>query len=270
MPQSHPTTGPARFLSPARFLARKAKWSAHRNFRSVLFLWSHQATGPVWLDTAVHGWIIRRTPWLSCAMPVQHHTGLTQESSMFFISYETCAGPSRVPHNTLADTSGNWHNQNWQKSHTGVVFGRTGPHRPITGCLRSQNPYGARKLIMHALKLYGPHKERQNSYGAARCTCGPREWTYDFVQNSPGTACTGPGVWCDRSITRNQLDPNNQDTSKLGIWYLGPNAHLFCEFSEHFWVAWKRRVECRSWFMADEVDISGFFSPVRFPTLISA
>ena len=58
------------------------------------------------------------------------------------------------------------------------------------GCLWYLNPYGARKLIMHALKLYGPRTERQNSYGAAR---GPREWTYDFCSNSPGTARTGPG-----------------------------------------------------------------------------
>ena len=47
LPQSHPTTGPVRFLSPVRFLARKAEGSARRNFTSVLFPWSHQATGPV-------------------------------------------------------------------------------------------------------------------------------------------------------------------------------------------------------------------------------
>ena len=41
LPQSHPTTGPIRFLSPVRFLARKAEWSAHKNFTSVLFSWSH-------------------------------------------------------------------------------------------------------------------------------------------------------------------------------------------------------------------------------------
>ena len=63
MPQSHPTTGPV--LSPVRFLAHKAEWSDRRNFMSVLFSWSHQATGPARLDMAVYlwlGWIIRRTP----------------------------------------------------------------------------------------------------------------------------------------------------------------------------------------------------------------
>ena len=83
----------------------------------------------------------------------------------------------------------------------GAERGRTGPvrgpHGLFTGCLKSLNPYGARKLIMHALKLYGPRTGRQNSYGAARGPCGPREWTYDFCSkqpvNSPGTARTGPG-----------------------------------------------------------------------------
>ena len=78
---------------------------------------------------------------------------------------------------------------------------RTGPlrspHGLFTGRLGYQNPYGARQLIMHALKLYGPRTGRQNSYGAARGPCGPREWTYDFCSkqpgNSPGTVRTGRG-----------------------------------------------------------------------------
>ena len=136
-----------------------------------------------------------------------------------YFSYPT--GPVRGPCGTLKGAArrpyghaGTWHNQNWQKSRTGVVFCRTGPvrfpHGLFTGCLKSLNPYGARKLIMHALKLYGPRTGRQNSYGAARGPCGPREWTYDFCSkqpvNSPGTACTGPwsvmwlrhykGPWC--------------------------------------------------------------------------
>ena len=64
MPQSHPTRGPVWFLEPVRFLARKAKSSTHRNITSVLFLWSHQATGPVRLGMALHIWfdqIIHRT-----------------------------------------------------------------------------------------------------------------------------------------------------------------------------------------------------------------
>ena len=135
MPQSHPTTGPVRFSSPVRFLDRKAEWSARRNFTSVLFSWSHQATGPVRLDTAVYlwfGWIIRMTPRVPRVVPVR-------------ASY----GPRTVPER-VTDTQGNWHNQNWQKSRTGVVFCRTGPvrfpHGLFTGCLKYLNPYGAWSL----------------------------------------------------------------------------------------------------------------------------
>ena len=88
---------------------------------------------------------------------------------------------------------------------------RMGPARApnglFTGCLSSLNPYGARKLIMHALKLNGPRTGGQNSYGAARDPHGSLEWTYDFCSkqpgNNPGTTRTGPGsvmwlghYWC--------------------------------------------------------------------------
>ena len=79
-------------------------------------------------------------------------------------------------------------------AHTGPV---QNPQGLFTGCWQYLNQYGARKLIMHALKLYGSRTGRQNSYGAARDPCGTREWTHDFCSkqpgNSPGTARTGPG-----------------------------------------------------------------------------
>ena len=65
------------------------------------------------------------------------------------------------------------------------------PQGLFTGCLQSLNLYGARKLIMHALKLYGSRTGRQNSYGAARGPCGPREWTYDFCSKQPGNSPYG-------------------------------------------------------------------------------
>ena len=37
MPQSHPTTGPIQFLSPVRFLARKAEWSARSCKNGMVF-----------------------------------------------------------------------------------------------------------------------------------------------------------------------------------------------------------------------------------------
>ena len=146
MPQSHPTTGPVRFVSPVRFLALKAVWSARRNFTSVL---SHQATGPVRLDMAVYlswfGWMIRRTPRVPSAMPVRAshgpHTGICNVSHIIRDPYGARAWPTSVPYGALTDTLGNWHNQNWQKSRMGVVFGRTGqvraPYSPRTGCSRA-------------------------------------------------------------------------------------------------------------------------------------
>ena len=183
MPQSHPATGPVRFLSPAGFLARKAEWSARRNFTSVLFPWSHQATGPVRLDTPAYCWfgrIIRRTPRVPRTISYGPHTGIFY---VFHILRYPCgarAWPARVPY----------------------------------GCLQSQNPYGARKLIMHALKLYGPRTGRQNSYGAARGPYEPHEWTYVFCSkqpvDSPETARTGPGsvMW----LRHNSLRPGTHFT----------------------------------------------------------
>ena len=89
MPQSHPATGPVRFLAPIRFLTRKAKWNARRNFTLMLFSGSHQATDPVRLETAVHLWfdrIIRRSPHGPRAMPVRASYGpRTVMSNVFHI-----------------------------------------------------------------------------------------------------------------------------------------------------------------------------------------
>ena len=133
MPQSHPTTGPVRFFSPIRFLARKAKWSARRNFTSVLFSWSHQATGPIRLDTAVRLWfgrIIRRTPR-------DARTGPVREYSMFFISY-------------------------------GIHTGTYGTRK-----VAAWHPYGqVRELTQPELAKY-PHGRRIWPYGARTAPYGP-------------------------------------------------------------------------------------------------
>ena len=211
MPQSHLTTGPVRFLAPVRCLARKAECSARRNFTLVLFSWSHQATGPVRFHTAVHIWCDRtnrRTPHGPRAMLLRASHGPRTGISNLFHNlqgpYGARAWPARVPYDTFTYIYGKWHNQNLQKFNKGLACGRTGPYGPLvvthglfTGCLWYLNPYGARKLIMHALKLYGLRTERQNSYGAVQGAYGPREWTYDFCSkqhgNSTGTARTGPG-----------------------------------------------------------------------------
>ena len=115
-------------------------------------------------------------------------TGPARESPMFFLSY----GPIR----------------DLQECHTTRICKNTAqasygarlqfPNMLFTGCLRPLNPYGARELIMHALKFYVPYTGRQNSFGAVG--------HMNFVQNSPSTAreqpVWGPGVWCDWGITR--------------------------------------------------------------------
>ena len=211
MPQSHPTMAPVRFLSPVRFIARKAEWSVRRNFASVLFSWSHQATGPVRLDTAAYlwfGWIIRRTPWVP---PCDARTGIVRgpHGNLQCFSYPTgpvrgsCGtrkGAVQRPYGHIRELT--------QPELAKIPHGRRiwpygactdplrSPHGLFTGWLQSLNPYGAHKLIMHALKLYGPRMGRQNSHGAVWGPCGPHEWTYDFCSKQPGNSPYGAGE-CD-------------------------------------------------------------------------
>ena len=103
--------GPGTILSPVRFLAHKAEWSARRNFMLVLFFSrSHQATGPIHFDTAVHlrfGRIIFRIPRVPRAVPVQAsyepHTGIFNLFHIPRDPYGAYAGPARVPYGTLTD-----------------------------------------------------------------------------------------------------------------------------------------------------------------------
>ena len=106
IPQSHPITGPARFSTRTIF-DRKVQWSARRNFTPLLFSWSHQATGPVRLDTSVHLWfdrIIRRTPHALRAMPVRaSHGPRTGITNVFHIQRTPCGtrkGAVRHPYVT--------------------------------------------------------------------------------------------------------------------------------------------------------------------------
>ena len=149
----------------------------------------------VWLND-------RRTPRVHRAMPVRASYGPCKGIfNVFHILRDPCGtrkGTVRHPYGHVRELM--------QPELTKIPHRRRiWPHGLFSGCLGYQNPYGARKLIMHALKLYGPHTGRQNSYGATRGPCGPREWTYDFSSkqsgNSPGTAVRGPGVWCDWGIT---------------------------------------------------------------------
>ena len=156
MPHASVTSnhGPRTILSPVRLLARKAEWIARRNFTSVLFWLSHQA--------ACH----------DCARMVWSNNSQDSTGS----PCDARAGIAPAPYGIF---------------NIFHILPLRSPHGLFTGCLQSLNPYGARKLIMHALKLYGLRTGRQNSYGAARGPCGRREWTYDFCSKQSGNSPHG-------------------------------------------------------------------------------
>ena len=67
------------FETLSRPLWRHRNGSIRMNFTSVLLSWSHQATGPVRLDTVVHSWfgrIIRRTQRVPVRCPYGHRMGI--------------------------------------------------------------------------------------------------------------------------------------------------------------------------------------------------
>ena len=169
-----------------------------------------------------------------------HRAGPARESSMFCISYGTRTGPCGTSKGAVRHPYGHVR-ELIQPELTKIPHGRriwpygtsTGPlqspHGLFTGCLGYQNPYGARKFIMHALKLYGPRTGRQNSYGAARGPYGPREWTYDFCSKQPGNSPYGArecdvtgalimtGCRLRRQDTHNHRDGRQSDKSGVCI-----------------------------------------------------
>ena len=124
--------------------------------------------------------------------PCGHRAGPVREPSMFFISYGTRTGPVRDPQGCrtapLRTRKGINSARIGKIQHGRRIWpygSRTGhlrlSHGLFTGCLTSLNPYEARKLKMHALKLCGPRTGRQNSYGTARARAGPVRGRTIFV-----------------------------------------------------------------------------------------
>ena len=139
--------------------------------------------GPVRFDTIVHLWfgrIILRTPWVPRAGIVRAPHGNLQ-----CFSYPS--GPVRDPQGcrtaALRTRKGIDTTRIGKTPARASYLAARAPQGLFTGCLQSLNLCGARKLIMHGLKLYGPRTGRQNSHGVARGMCGPREWTHDFCSS---------------------------------------------------------------------------------------
>ena len=150
------------------------------------------ATGPVRLDTAVHlrsDRIIHRTPHGPCVMPVR---GPARESSMFYISNGTRTGPVLDPQGfrtahfrTIRELTQSEFAKIPHGRRMSPYGARTVPTRAVHGLFAISKPIRARKLIMLALKPYGPRTWRQNSYRAAQGPYGPVSGRSIFVQNSP-------------------------------------------------------------------------------------
>ena len=134
--------------------------------------------------------MIRRTPWVPHAVPVrasyEPHKGI-------FNVFHILRDPQGCRAKPLRTRKGIYTTGTDKNSARASYLAVRAPCGPRTGCLGYQNPFGARKLIMHTLKLYGSRTGRQNSYGAARGPCGTREWTYDFCSKQPGNSPYGAG-----------------------------------------------------------------------------
>ena len=210
MPQSHPTLGPERFLSPIRFLAHKAEWSALRNFTSVLFSWSHQATGPVRLDTAVYlwfSWIIRMTPRVPRVVPVRASCGpRTGIFNVFHIQRDPCGtrkGAVRRPYGHARDLTQPELAKNPARASYFAIRGpyapRTVPARAVHGLFKISKP------VRGPLTCNACIKTLQAPYGKAkfvRRRKGPVQAPWVDIQFLFKTASEHVWVWCDWGITR--------------------------------------------------------------------
>ena len=172
----------------------------------------------------------RTLRWLRL-MPQSHPTtGPLRESPMFFISYGTRIGPCGTRNGAVRYPYGHVRELT-QPEFEKIPHGRrmwpygplVVPHGLFMGCLWFRNPHGARKLIMHALKLYGSCTGRQNSYGATRVSYGSREWTYDFCLKQPGNSTYreargggGGALWYDKT---NETFKCNRRGRRLNVQY---------------------------------------------------
>ena len=102
------------------------------------------------------------------------------------------AGPARVPYGTLTDVCGNWHNQNWQKSRTGVVFVST---RPVHGLIaiykHVRGPQAYNACIKNLRSLYDEAKFVRGSTGPTRTPWVAVRFLFKTVREQPGNSPYG-------------------------------------------------------------------------------
>ena len=100
---------------------------------------------------------------------------------------------------------------------------RAGTVRLFTGFLRNLNPYGARNLIMHALKLYGKAKFVRRR---TRPLWAPWVDVRCLFKTSREQPVRGTGVWCDWGITGLVFHFVAENRVKLGY----PPTYLLFSF----------------------------------------
>ena len=178
----------------------------------------------------------------STGTPCDARTGIIRAPQGNLQCFSYPAGPVRGPCGTRKGTVRHPYGQVrelMQPELTKIPHGRriwsygprTGPwrspHGLFTGCLGYQNPYGARKLIMHALKLYGPRTGRQNRTAPHGARAGPVSGRTIFVQNNPGTAREQP-VTGESSFYSGVDQRKHQSSASLAF---------FCgDFTDNRWI----------------------------------
>ena len=144
MPQSHPTTSPERFLTPVRFLARKAEW------RRVGILRRCCSRGHIRLRP--------RTAWHVCILIVW----LNNSQDSTGTPCDARAGNVRAPHGNLQCFSY-----------------PTGPVRKSCATRKDavRRPYG------HVRELTQPYRVKKIQCGPVRTPCGPNTGCSQDVYN---------------------------------------------------------------------------------------
>ena len=124
-----------------------------------------------------------------------------RESRMFFMSYGARTGPvwdqqgcRTVPLRTRKGIDATRICKNPTRASYMTVRAPCGHTRAVHGLFMISRSVRARKLIMHASKLHGSRTGRLNCTAPHGSRTGPVSERAIFVQNSPGTALTGPGV----------------------------------------------------------------------------
>ena len=147
--------------------------------------------------------------WCLCG----RRTGPARESlNVFHIlrgPYGVLAGPARARKGI--DTTKIWNNP------------AQASNLAVPGLFTISKPVRARKLIMHALKLYGLRMGRQNSYGAVRAPWVDVRLLFKIAREQ------SLGVWCDWGM---------KSTGKLNSLWPSDSHMASPSLVIHHWFRW--------------------------------